>query len=191
MTSIRIHPDAKPREIHPDWMTRVLNDIGNSTLREAILGSERFAERILNLLLCKTAPSPIDQRVDVSLIRLNNCLNDALLTRIGQLWFAPVLTDRILTPAGRSDYGLDDRRGLRLVLNYRNHAASAEIGALPVSPDYRREGAGCVCAWLDQRPETTVAEQLRLTLRLDLPEGSETRARLVARVLDDADICGD
>ncbi|WP_299507310.1 hypothetical protein [uncultured Roseobacter sp.] len=169
----------------------MLNDIGNSALREAILDSDRFAERILCLLLGKAKPVTLDEQVEDSLMRLNSCLDDALLSRIGQLWFAPVLANLVLTPAARSGYGLDDRHDMRCLLNYRDHAASSEIRALPVSPDYRYEGAGCVSAWLDQQPDTAAAAQLRLTLPLDLPAASEARARLVSRVLDDADICGD
>jgi hypothetical protein len=198
MMLVRIHPDVEPRPIHPQWQARALTEIGNSTLREAILGNERFAGRIAVQLIeaAFNGASPMNKgaKIEAGLARLLEFLDDQFLTRIGQLWFAPVLATRILAPTGRSDYGFDDRQSLRLVLKYRDHAAPAVIGGFPATPDYTPEGAHCLSAWLDRCSDAAVAHRIRLTL---VPVASPDcltrnhRAALVDRILADKDICGD
>jgi hypothetical protein len=198
MMLVRIHPDVAPRPIHPQWQAKALTEIGNSTLREAILGNERFSGRIADHLIeaafNRALPTRKAAKIEAGVARLLERLDDNFLTRIGQLWFAPILAARILAPTGRSDCGFDDRQSLRLVLNYRDHAAPAVIGSFPATPDYGREGAHCISAWLDRFFDPAVADRIRLTLAPDASPDCLTRphrAALVDRILADTDICGD
>lgn len=198
MTSVRVHSGAEPREIHPAWLSRALPDIADAGLREAILGADRFAGRIADILLGTPsngdAPAETGAKLDPALARLLDHLEPSFLIRVGQLWLAPLLATRILAPLGRSGHGLDDRQNLRLVLQYRDHADPSLRGELPAEPDYAQEGGLCVVAWLQQRSGTPAADRTRLTLApATAPEGPVTAARatLVDRILADNDICGE
>ncbi len=197
MTLVRIHPDVEPRPIHPAWLAKALPGIGNSSLREAILANDRFTGRILASLTAaafkRDLPTGSLAKVEPALIGLLTHLDDEFLTRVGQLWFAPVLAARVLASTGRSGFGFDDRQTLRLVLNYRDHAAPGVIGELPAMPQYGSVGAHCVSAWLD-RFDVAAADRIRLTLAPDLFGDGPVRAhraKLVDRILVDTEICGD
>jgi hypothetical protein len=194
MATIQIHPAFEPRPIHPKRLAKVLTDITNLDLREAIIGADRFAARIAALLLPVAAREDHGGRMEPVLARLLDAMNDTFLIRIGQLWYAPVLAARILAPLGRSGRGLDDRDSLRRVLAYRDHTKASVVGALPAEPDFGQEGALCVLAWLEGRKDSAAAQRIRLILA---PHPDETipaqaeRAALVERILADTDLCGD
>lgn len=185
----RPYPGAAALKIHSGWLAQALADIGHSELRQAILASARFSDRIITRLAAvKPTSAPIDP--DAPVARLAALLKPTFLEGVGQLWCAPIVARDLMAPSSHHDHGIDDRDQLRRMLRYRDHASADAIGQLSSRPDYASEGEACVAAWLTAQKCNPVAARLRLVLAPDVPPGSKVRIALVDRVLADPDCEG-
>ena len=195
MIALRLSPTSKPHAVHPEWCARALPDVTDPDLRAALLGAERFAERILSGLIQQAfgRPSVPGAAPDPRLEDLASMLDDAVLARLGRFWFAPVLSAALLAAGLRSGWGVEDRDTLRRIMSYRDHASADLIGPLPQPPDFSAAGAACLHAWLDTMPAGEAPDRMRLLLpprrAVDRPL-SGRRAALVERVLADGGLKG-
>jgi hypothetical protein len=193
MCRVQLSHGIPPRPVHDAWIARALTDIGNAPLRDAMLGSDRFADRIVEALLdCAFGPGAAvvgDDQVMPLLAMLVERLDEAFARRVGLLWFAPRLAGLLLDAKRRDVLGLNDRAEVQCILRYRAHAAASIIGTLPEHPNYVREGAACIAVWLDTCGQTGLVNRIRLTLPPDIGRVTDhhpQRAALVENILNDA-----
>jgi hypothetical protein len=191
MCMVQVTQGPPPRPVHDGWKAQVLPGVGDTALRDAIWGSARFADRLVAGLMGR-AIGPVvpmmDHAVVPTLAVLMDHLDDAFLRKLGLMWFAPMLAVSVLDAGKRSAYGLSARDDVQVVLRYRAHCHAAVVGNVPDSPDYLREGAHCVVAWLAGCADQGTAQRLRLTLPADEAESAANpvaRSALVALVLAD------
>ncbi|MEJ6402712.1 hypothetical protein [Yoonia sp. 2307UL14-13] len=191
MTRVEIHPSLPSMPLHPGWQDKMLADIGNAKLRDAVLGDERFATRIIADLLddldCAilSETGPVLETTKQVAERLEN----VSLIRIGQIWLAPLLAPRLISPEGRTALGIDDRSQLRFILKYQDHTDLSEKDHAGLSADYANEGAICIAAWLAHTSDAT-ANRLKLCLPPDLIDRKAhdpARAKLIETLCSDAE----
>ncbi len=175
---------ATPQQVHAGWIDRALTDIEDETFRQSILSAPQFAERIVTDLA--GADGHVAELADDHPIKaLLRFVTQDHLHAIGQVWFAPVLAETMLSPARHGAPEIESRDQLRRLMRYRDHATPDSVGDLPQNPDYVYEGASCLAAWLSVQPEAPITRRLRLVLPPELSFVSVERIALVGRILSD------
>lgn len=183
---MQFHPfaGAAPQQVHAGWIDRALTDIGDEVFRQSILSAPQFAERIVAVLA--DADGQGTELADNHPMKtLLSFVPQDRLHAIGQLWFAPVLAETMLSPSRRGAPEIESRDQLRRLMRYRDHTTPDLVGGLPQNPDYVYEGASCLAAWLSVQQEARIARRLRLVLPPELSFVSVERIALVGRILSD------
>ena len=134
-----------PQRVHPGWIDQALTDIGHNALRQSILSSTQFTDRIV-ARLASSDIQPMDLVDDHPIKALIGLMTPDFLHIIGQLWFAPILAETVLSPARHMIPEIEGRDQLRRLIRYRDHAMPDVIGDLPEDHNYAYEGQTCVAA---------------------------------------------
>lgn len=191
MTGVVICTGTDPRPLHDAWASRVLTDIENESLRDTLLASDRFGDRIVNSLLHKSFPD-FDPEIPSlanlpTVVAILDLMARGLETRLGLLWLAPRLAAQLMKAEDRIRFGLTDRTQLRNIFRYKDHCTPDLISPITEQPDFECEGAACLIAWLEAQ-STHAAQRLRITMTPNIyfqPETREARAALVNAALSD------
>lgn len=152
--------------LHEGWLAGWEPALADPGLRDALMGSRRFALRIERDLLSAagvgTSLDALRAGEHVVVGRLERITDEALL-RAGLLWFAPVLARSLKPLASLAD--VEPRRErLAIVMDGRGHAAAGLVTEPATAADVVAEGRHCLAAWLRAEPAPVSA---RLRLRLD------------------------
>lgn len=167
-----------PSAIHPAWAESWAPDLTDPALRQALITSGRFNDRIAAALLSETDLSIDKRESDHATVRsINACGTPEHMRYTALMWLAPRLVLCLASPATRLACGPLERGELADIVRFRNHAPVEAIGMLPAEDKLHEEGWKCLVAWVLSQKNGVAA---RLTLQL-APGAEQEIDRIDAR----------